>query len=158
MQVKHIYLSELKSGDEAIIIKVLGRGAFRKRITEMGFIKGKKVKVIKNAPLLDPIEYEIMGYKISLRRSEAELVEVVTTDMIDQVSPCEFMGTIDDAKLKKSAIEKGKIINVALVGNPNSGKTTLFNFASGSHERVGNYGGVTIDAKKQNFSQDIAST
>lgn len=153
MQVKHIYLSELKSGDEAIIIKVLGRGAFRKRITEMGFIKGKKVKVIKNAPLLDPIEYEIMGYKISLRRSEAELVEVVTTDMIDQVSPCEFMGTIDDAKLKKSAIEKGKIINVALVGNPNSGKTTLFNFASGSHERVGNYGGVTIDAKEAKFHQ-----
>lgn len=153
MQTKHIYLSELKSGDEAIITKVLGRGAFRKRITEMGFVKGKKVTVIKNAPLLDPIEYEIMGYKISLRRSEAELVEVVAADMIDQVSPGEFMGTIDDAKLKKSALEKGKIINVALVGNPNSGKTTLFNFASGSHERVGNYGGVTIDAKEAKYHQ-----
>lgn len=153
---KPIYLSELKSGDKAIITKVLGRGAFRKRITEMGFVKGKKVTVIKNAPLLDPVEYEIMGYKISLRRSEAELVEVVSADHMaanaEHVDD-EFMGTIDEAKLKKSAIEKGKIINVALVGNPNSGKTTLFNFASGSHERVGNYGGVTVDAKEAKFQQ-----
>lgn len=153
METKPTYLSDLKSGDKAIITKVLGRGAFRKRITEMGFVKGKKIIVIKNAPLQDPIEYEIMGYKISLRRSEAELVEVVTADKMGEIVEDKFMGTIDEVKLRKSAIEKSKIINVALVGNPNSGKTTLFNFASGSHERVGNYGGVTVDAKEGTLHQ-----
>ncbi|MDD2283775.1 MAG: ferrous iron transport protein B [Paludibacter sp.] len=154
MNTRHTCLSDLKTGDEAIITKVLGRGAFRKRITEMGFVKGKKVTVIKSAPLFDPIEYEIMGYKISLRRSEAELVEVVSAEMADQVLPDDFQGTIiDEDSLKKSAIEKGKVINVALVGNPNSGKTTLFNYASGSHERVGNYSGVTVDAKEAKFKQ-----
>lgn len=147
-------LSDLKSGDEAIITKVLGRGAFRKRITEMGFIKGKKVTVIKSAPLLDPIEYEIMGYKISLRRSEAELVEVVSAEHVDQMPLGEFQGTVDDETLKRTAVEKGKMINVALVGNPNCGKTTLFNYASGQHERVGNYSGVTVDAKEAKFKQD----
>ncbi|MPL85361.1 GTPase Der [bioreactor metagenome] len=155
MNTKQSFLSDLKSGDEAIITKVLGRGAFRKRITEMGFVKGKKVTVIKSAPLLDPIEYEIMGYKISLRRSEAELVEVVSAELAEQVLPDDFRGTIDEEEtLKKTAIEKGKVINVALVGNPNSGKTTLFNYASGSHERVGNYSGVTVDAKEAKFKQE----
>lgn len=153
MVTKHTYLSDLKTGDEGVITKVLGRGAFRKRITEMGFVKGKKVLVIKSAPLLDPVEYEIMGYKISLRRSEAELVEVVSADLADQISLGEFQGTIDEEKLKISALEKGKIINVALVGNPNSGKTTLFNAASGAHERVGNYSGVTVDAKTAKYKQ-----
>lgn len=153
MDTKHTFLSDLKTGDEGVITKVLGRGAFRKRITEMGFVKGKKVTVIKSAPLLDPVEYEIMGYKISLRRSEAELVEVVSADMADQISLGEFQGTIDEETLKISALEKGKIINVALVGNPNCGKTTLFNAASGAHERVGNYSGVTVDAKTARYKQ-----
>lgn len=153
MEEKHTFLSDLKTGETAIITKVLGRGAFRKRITEMGFVKGKKVTVIKSAPLLDPIEYEIMGYKVSLRRSEAELVEVVTADGAF-LPDVQFNGTIDEEVLKISALEKGKVINVALVGNPNCGKTTLFNYASGSHERVGNYSGVTIDAKTARFKQD----
>ncbi|MEI8085150.1 MAG: ferrous iron transport protein B [Paludibacter sp.] len=142
------YLSDIKTGDEAIITKVLGHGSFRKRITEMGFVKGEKVIVIKNAPLQDPVEYEIMGYKVSLRRSEAELVEVVSVEEAASLSEIKFEGTIDEHTLKVSAMEKGKVINVALVGNPNCGKTTLFNFASGSHERVGNYSGVTVDAKE----------
>jgi ferrous iron transport protein B len=153
VNTKQSYLSDLKTGDEAVIIKVLGRGAFRKRITEMGFVKGKKVTVVKSAPLLDPIEYELMGYKISLRRSEAELVEVISAELADEVLLDDFQGTIDEETLKKSAIEKGKVINVALVGNPNCGKTTLFNYASGSHERVGNYSGVTVDAKEAKFKQ-----
>lgn len=148
------YLSDLKTGDEAIITKVLGHGAFRKRITEMGFVKGEKVIVIKNAPLLDPVEYEIMGYKVSLRRSEAELVEVVSVEEAKSLSEIKFEGTIDENTLKVSALEKGKVINVALVGNPNCGKTTLFNFASGSHERVGNYSGVTVDAKEATLKKD----
>lgn len=153
MEEKNTNLSDLNTGETAIITKVLGRGAFRKRITEMGFVKGKMVTVIKSAPLLDPIEYEIMGYKVSLRRSEAELVEVVAA--ADEGLPdINFNGTIDEEKLKISALEKGKVINVALVGNPNCGKTTLFNYASGSHERVGNYSGVTVDAKTARLQQD----
>lgn len=153
MEEKHIFLSDLQTGETGIITKVLGRGAFRKRITEMGFVKGKKVTVVKSAPLLDPIEYEIMGYKVSLRRSEAELVEIVAASDEEALS-IDFNGTIDEESLKISALEKGKVINVALVGNPNCGKTTLFNYASGSHERVGNYSGVTVDAKTAEFRQD----
>jgi ferrous iron transport protein B len=148
MTTNTTYLSDIKTGNEAIITKVMGHGAFRKRITEMGFVKGEKVRVIKNAPLQDPVEYEIMGYNVSLRRSEAELVEVVSVDEASGLSEVKFEGTIDEARLKVSALTKGKTINVALVGNPNCGKTTLFNYASGSHERVGNYSGVTVDAKE----------
>ncbi|HOH90358.1 MAG TPA: FeoA domain-containing protein, partial [Bacteroidales bacterium] len=134
-------LSDLSPGDEAIIVKVLGHGSFRRRLAEMGFVRGKKVKVIKNAPLQDPVEYEIMGYNISLRRSEAELIQVISVqDAAAFTRNKHFNGTIDEETLKVSALEKEKSIHVALVGNPNSGKTTLFNRISGSHERVGNYG------------------
>ncbi len=113
------HLSDIKTGEEVIITKVLGHGAFRKRITEMGFVKGKKVKVVKNAPLQDPVEYEIMGYKVSLRHSEADLVEVISLEEAKNLSGIEFQGTIDEETLKISALKKGKVINVALVGNPN---------------------------------------
>jgi len=142
------YLSCLRTGESAIITKVLGHGAFRKRITEMGFVKGKKVTVVKNAPLHDPVEYQIMGYNISLRRSEARMVEVVSEADARSFSGVEFNGITDEEIQKISVLEKGKIINIALVGNPNCGKTTLFNTASGSHERVGNYSGVTVEAKE----------
>ena len=154
MQKETTSLSDIKAGNEAIITKVLGHGAFRKRITEMGFVKGKKVRVIKNAPLQDPVEYEIMGYNVSLRRSEAQLVEVVSIEEAKNLLSTEFNGVIDEDTLKKSAIQKGNIINVALVGNPNCGKTTLFNHASGAHERVGNYSGVTVDAKEASMKRD----
>jgi ferrous iron transport protein B len=150
--LKDLHLSDLKTGEEGIITKVVGHGSFRKRITEMGFVKGKKVKVIKNAPLQDPVEYEIMGYYVSLRRSEANLIEVVTVDNAT-VAELKFEGTIDEETLKTTAGEKGRKINVVLVGNPNSGKTTLYNFASGSHEKVGNYGGVTVDAREATFKK-----
>jgi len=147
-------LSELTDNQEGIIIKVLGHGAFRKRITEMGFVKGKMVTVIKNAPLKDPVEYEIMGYEVSLRRSEASLIEVITKDEAKDIKFSGFEGTINDEILKTSAKEKGKKINIALVGNPNAGKTTLFNFASGSKEHVGNYSGVTVDSKQAKVKQN----
>lgn len=147
-------LSELSTGAVGVITKVLGHGAFRKRITEMGFVKGKSVKVIKNAPLHDPIEYEIMNYRVTLRRSEAALVEVIAPSMADSLEDIKFEGTIDEETLKTTAGQKGNVINVALVGNPNSGKTTLYNFASGKHERVGNYGGVTVDAREARFNQN----
>lgn len=137
----------------------MGRGAFRKRIIEMGFIRGKEVIVIQNAPLKDPIHYRVMGYDVSLRRSEAALIEVVSAADLDQVNlsdnpSAEPSVLPSDDELQAFALHKGKTINVALVGNPNCGKTSLFNFASGAHEHVGNYSGVTVDAKEGVFHQD----
>lgn len=148
-------LSELKEGQKAVIIKILGRGAFRKRLIEMGFVRGKEISVTKFAPLKDPIEYNILGYEVSLRKSEAELVEVVTQNEIIEEIELENNGLIEDPSIqwKTKALTKTKKINVALVGNPNCGKTTLFNIASGANEHVGNYGGVTVDAKKGKFKQ-----
>jgi len=145
-------LSELKTNEEAVIVKVKGFGAFRKRILEMGFVKGKKVKVIKNAPLKDPIEYQIMDYKVSLRRSEAKMIEIISQEEAKNISSIPFEGTITDEVFRESALKKRKTINVALIGNPNCGKTTLFNYVSGAKEHVGNYSGVTIDSKSGTFS------
>jgi ferrous iron transport protein B len=141
-------------GEKVIITKVRGRGAFRKRITEMGFIVGKEVTVIKKAPLQDPVEYNIMGYNVSLRNSEARLIEVENLTDSTYIQDSNYSGTFKDESGVPSPISTGKVIHVALVGNPNSGKTTLFNFASGSKERVGNYSGVTVDAKEARFRQD----
>ncbi len=145
-------LSGLSSGESGVITRVRGQGAFRKRITEMGFVKGKKVKVIKNAPLQDPIEYEVMGYNVSLRRNEAKLIEIIPVNGHEKIEPGSYSGTIIENIINRSVDDKGKNIRVALVGNPNCGKTTLFNFASGLHEKVGNYGGVTIEAKEASIS------
>ena len=149
--IKILHLSDMRTGEEGIITKVIGHGAFRKRITEMGFVKGKKVLVIKNAPLQDPVEYSIMDYRVSLRRTEAAMIEVIAAGSDGQPSLSKFEGITDEETLKTTAGERGRTINVALAGNPNSGKTTLYNFASGSHERVGNYGGVTVDAREATF-------
>jgi len=144
-------LADLNTGDFGIITKVQGIGAFRKRIMEMGFIKGKKVLVVKSAPLRDPVEYNIMGYEVSLRRSEASLIEVITEDearLLDiDIINGSFNGVFTEDKLRKTALERGKTIEVAMVGNPNAGKTTIFNVASKSKEHVGNYAGVTVDSK-----------
>ncbi len=148
-------LFDLKEGQTGIITKVKGRGAFRKRITEMGFIKGKEVKMIKHAPLRDPIEFRIMNYEVSLRRSESLLVEIITPEeAAKQIINGNFEGVTIDEIVRKSAREKGKIIDVALVGNPNSGKTTLFNYASSSNAHVGNFAGVTVEARTAKFKQN----
>ncbi len=142
-------LSNLKDNDKAVISNIRGRGAFRKRLTEMGFVKGQIVEVIKNAPLKDPIEYKIMGYNISLRREEANLINVVNIKDFDFDNIDSFNGVIDDEILKKSLKNNKKEINIAFVGNPNCGKTTLFNNISGAHEHVGNYSGVTVESRKK---------
>lgn len=149
-----VRLSEIKNNEVVIITKVLGHGSFRKRITEMGFVKGKEVKVIKNTPFRGPIEFRILDYNITLRRSEADLIEVVSLmEEKLQTSLPGYEGVIDLENLKLLAGKKGKTIHIALVGNPNCGKTTLFNFLSGSKEHVGNYSGVTVDAKKADFEK-----
>lgn len=158
-------LSELHTGQTGIIVKVMGHGGFRKRVVEMGFIKGKTVEVLLNAPFKDPVKYRIMGYEVSLRHSEADMIEVVTEHEARQIRQQDRLEDADqlrtvvgasdpddvaitDALLADEADKRHKVINVALVGNPNCGKTSLFNFASGAHERVGNYSGVTVDAKE----------
>ena len=151
-------LSDLKTGEKGVIIKVLGHGGFRRRIIGMGFIKGKTVEVLLNAPLKDPIKYKIMGYEISLRRQEASMIEVVSEEEARNLSTgTTYHGGIsetipvNDNEMRAIAQGKRRTINVALVGNPNCGKTSLFNIASGSHEHVGNYSGVTVDAKEGYF-------
>lgn len=149
-------LSELKTGEKGVIIKVLGHGGFRKRIVEMGFIKGKTVEVLLNAPLKDPIKYKVLGYEISLRRQEAEMIEVVGEEETRQQHHPYHGAITEEVSLSEKemiALAKGKrrVINVALVGNPNCGKTSLFNVVSGAHEHVGNYSGVTVDAKEGFF-------
>lgn len=151
-------LSELKTGSTGVIAKVNGHGGFRKRLIEMGFISGKKVKAVLNAPLRDPIEYEILGYKLSLRREEATMIEVISEEEARiRLSTAEDLRPImsDEvalaAEMERLADERRREIRVVLVGNPNCGKTSLFNVASGGHEHVGNYSGVTVDAKEGSF-------
>jgi ferrous iron transport protein B len=144
-------LSDLQHGQSGIITKVRGRGAFRRRIIEMGFVKGKRVEMLTKAPLRDPTEYKVMDYEVSLRRSEAELIEIVTGADVAATSDDGAKPLVVEEQLVSLAAEKSKTINVALVGNPNSGKTSLFNVASGTHEKVGNYSGVTVDAKEGRF-------
>ena len=163
-------LSELKTGEKGVIVKVTGHGGFRKRIVEMGFIKGKTVEVLLNAPLQDPVKYKVMGYEVSLRHQEADMIEVVKeplphplplergvdtfTSEIDSeqshVSPPQGEGHGGGAL--REALKARRHLNVALVGNPNCGKTSLFNYASGAHARVGNYSGVTVDASEAKAS------
>ena len=151
-------LSDLHTGEKGIIVKVLGHGGFRKRIVEMGFIKGTMVEVLLNAPLQDPVKYKILGYEVSLRHDEAQMVEVIsekealaiksTEDKTPQKGTVAEDTPLTEKQFHEAAKKKRRQINVALVGNPNCGKTSLFNFASGAHERVGNYSGVTVDAKE----------
>ena len=161
-------LSKLKTGEKGIIVKVLGHGGFRKRIIEMGFIKGKEVEVLQNAPLQDPVIYKLMGYEVSLRHQEADMIEVVMEDdrwkmedgswqkedsnlspLTSHLSP---LNAHEDDYLQHIAKRERRTINVALVGNPNCGKTSLFNYASGAHGHVGNYSGVTVDATEAHAS------
>ncbi|KAA6346528.1 Ferrous iron transport protein B [termite gut metagenome] len=153
-------LSELKTGERGVIVKVIGHSGFRKRIIEMGFIKGKTVEVLLNAPLNDPIKYKILGYEISLRHREAEMIEIISEQEAKEqvLQPGIYYGALageythfNDEYLRRIALGKRRTINVALIGNPNCGKTSLFNLASGAHEHVGNYSGVTVSAKEGHF-------
>lgn len=166
-------LSDLKTGQSALIVKILGHGAFRKRVMEMGFVKGRRITAILAAPLRDPVKYRLMNYEVSLRRSEASMIEVIPLDKVaegeslknqgepqtlvhSEFDPAEALAVEDDEinPDKRQAFEGlSHTINVALIGNPNCGKTSLFNFASGAKEHVGNYSGVTVDSKSGTFEQ-----
>lgn len=144
-------LQDLQPGQSAYVLKIRGRGAFRKRIIEMGFVRGRKIECIRKAPLTDPIEYRIMDYEVSLRRSEARSIEIVTLEDLKKKN--ENSSTSLNEKIIHHEIkERGRDIDIALVGNPNCGKTTIFNYASGASEHVGNYSGVTVEAKTGSFT------
>lgn len=147
-------LSELKQGQEAYVVKILGHGAFRKRLMEMGFVRGKLVKNVLSAPLKDPVKYSLMGYEVSLRVAEAELIEVVAEapEIPVRIGDPDYLRANDDDPIQHISNAQRQIITVALIGNPNCGKTSLFNFASGASEHVGNYSGVTVDAKEGWFN------
>lgn len=142
-------LSDLQPGQTGIIIKILGHGAFRKRVMEMGFVRGREVRMVLNAPLQDPVKYALMDYEVSLRRKEAELIEICLDNEWTEEDDLKA-GTTDTPGEDGADKEprKDKIINIALIGNPNCGKTSLFNLVSGAHEHVGNYAGVTVGAKE----------
>jgi ferrous iron transport protein B len=141
-------LSELKTGETAVVVKVLGYGGFRRRIMEMGFVRGQSVTVVLSAPLKDPIEYHIMGYDISLRRKEAEMIVVMTLEEAESIRPDDSISLVGAEDIIAEAVRsRHNHISVGLVGNPNSGKTSLFNTLCGRSEHVGNYSGVTVDAK-----------
>ena len=144
-------LDDLHTGDTAVITRIRGRGAFRKRLSEMGFIRGNPVTVLKSAPLKDPVEYRILEGNVSLRRSEASLVEVITHTEKEEFIQVPRGDFSDQSRRWNVAARPGKTIEVALVGNPNSGKTTLFNRLSRSREHVGNYAGVTVGSKEALF-------
>lgn len=151
IHIEEMRLSDLKPGETGVITKILGHGAFRKRVMEMGFVRGRKINVVLNAPLQDPVKYSLMGYEVSLRRAEANLVEVellsdwekAATRADSDSDPVQC----DDIHSGSVSLRRDKIINIALIGNPNCGKTSLFNMVSGAREHVGNYAGVTVDAK-----------
>lgn len=153
-------LSDMQPGQTGVITKILGHGAFRKRVMEMGFVKGRQVNVILNAPLQDPVKYSLMGYEVSLRRSEANMIEVCLLDEWENSCKTADLENFRECRLKsencecrecdvhRGRLRRDKIINIALIGNPNCGKTSLFNLVSGAHEHVGNYAGVTVGAKE----------
>jgi len=144
-------LTELNEDQIGHIKKVKGDGEFRRRLTEMGFIRGKQVSVIKHAPLKDPIEFNIMGYEVSLRKAEAEAVEIELSK--EDFQQHIFNGTSESFQIpfERTIQSKENEINIALIGNPNSGKTTIFNHASGAKEKVGNYSGVTVNTIEAHF-------
>ena len=149
---KSLTLADVQTGEYCVIVRVTGHGSFRHRLMEMGFVRGEKIKVIRNAPLRDPIEYEIMGGHVSLRRIEAQRVEVVPVTE-EEASHYSFHGTVTE-ETERILGREGKKINVALVGNPNCGKTSFFNHATGMREKVGNYSGVTVDSKVGYFKHE----
>ena len=145
-------LSELKPGESGIIVKILGHGAFRKRVIEMGFVKGRKITSLMSAPLNDPVKYTLMGYEVSLRLSEANLVEIIPIADAAKIGDIAHLNVIDETdEFSKEYSGLRHTINVVLIGNPNCGKTSLYNIVAGAHEHVGNYSGVTVDAKMGKF-------
>jgi ferrous iron transport protein B len=151
-------LRDLEPGRSAIIDTVGGEGALRQHFLDMGVIPGARVTLIKYAPLGDPMELMIHGYELTLRLADAEKIGI-------HHAPQEKTGEAVRERGKKSLhpglgeggkyhpkgsgdpLPEGTLLTFALVGNQNSGKTTLFNQLTGANQHVGNFPGVTVDRK-----------
>ena len=151
-------LKDLKINETCKVISITGKGATRQHLLDMGITPGTIIKFIKCAPLGDPMEFKLRGYSLTLRKDDAKTIKVVecedeTIDVVDirkNISVHPGLGEsgikYHDKKTEKS-LPADKIINFALVGNQNAGKTTLFNQLTGSNQHVGNFPGVTVDRK-----------
>ena len=132
-------LNELKVGSSARIDSVGGEGALRQHFLDMGVIPGAELKLVKLAPMGDPMELRIRGYELTLRLADAEkigITEIEKSEAVNAYYP--YHG---------ERLPDGTLLTFALVGNQNSGKTTLFNQLTGANQHVGNFPGVTVDRK-----------
>lgn len=144
-------LSQLQPGQSGIITDIEAHGAFRKRLLEMGFTRGRQVTVLRTAPTGDPVIYKVMDYDVSLRKAEAAMIEVAPEDAI---AAADTKSKAADNPTTASYTQHSHPITVALVGNPNCGKTSLYNAVSHSSEHTGNYAGVTVDVKQTTFEHN----
>ena len=151
-------LKELGIGQSATISKVGGSGVLRQHFLEMGVIPGAEVSVIKYAPMGDPVEIRIHGYSLTLRMDDADKIEIVPIDKTEQEEErkekhkhSQHPGLGEGGKFHPKGsgnpLPDDTILTFALVGNQNSGKTTLFNQLTGARQHVGNFPGVTVDRK-----------
>lgn len=150
-------LNDLEIGRSAVVKSINGQGAVRQHLLDMGVIPDSVVTVIKYAPMGDPVEVRLYDYELTLRLSEAEQIEVEPTDELESAEHTDPGERIEHPGLGEEGrfhpkgtgepLPDGTTLTFALVGNQNSGKTTLFNLLTGSNSRVGNFPGVTIDRK-----------
>ena len=151
-------LRELKTGQCARVDVVGGEGALRQHFLDMGVIPGAEVTLVKLAPMGDPMELRIHGYELTLRLADAEKIQVTRIDRLSERTAepqrgreAPHLGLGEDGKYHPKGsgdpLPKGETLTFALVGNQNSGKTTLFNQLTGANQHVGNFPGVTVDRK-----------
>ena len=153
-------LKELPIGGSAVILTVGGKGSLRQHFLDMGLIPGARVKLVKYAPLGDPMELRINGYALTLRLADAAKIKVELLEAEEEEVVPDVERPVHDAdhpglgeggkyhdKAHENALPDGTKLTFALAGNQNCGKTTLFNQLTGSNQHVGNFPGVTVDRK-----------
>lgn len=149
-------LKGLKVGKSAKILSVSGKGADRQHLLDMGLIPETIVKLEKIAPFGDPLEFSLKGYKLSLRKDDAKKIKVepcdeeINTNTTKSNKPHPGLGENSKKfhdKSTENPLPEDALLTFALVGNQNSGKTTLFNQLTGSNQHVGNFPGVTVERK-----------
>ena len=151
-------LNKLEAGESALVTRIGGEGALRQHFLDMGLTPGTKVKVIKFAPMGDPMEVKVRGYGLTLRLDDASKIEVEISSEAEEEVEVPFERKKSDhpglgeggkyhVKEEEDPLPSGTVMKLALVGNQNCGKTTLFNQLTGSNQHVGNFPGVTVDRK-----------
>jgi len=150
-------LKDMQPGQSARITAVGGEGALRQHFLDMGVIPGAGITLVKLAPMKDPMEFRLHGYELTLRVADAAHIEAELVDTLEPKNPKVHEKTVHHPGLGEEGkyhlpgsgnpLPEGTKLRFALVGNQNSGKTTLFNQLTGSNQHVGNFPGVTVDRK-----------